>query len=84
MRLGALEIEVIQIVVIGLDAVAHHFLVTQLGDDGRAHAFGDDVELAAPQAIVDDEACEGRTIEDQAALCALTGAVALSSSKAAP
>ena len=75
--MGTIEIEVIEVVVIRLDAVAHHLLVTELGDDCRADALGDDVELATAQAIVDDEARKRRAIEDKAALGALTGEIGL-------
>ena len=39
----------------GSQPVALHFLRAQLRDDGRGNGFGDDVELAVLEPIVDDE-----------------------------
>ena len=47
-------------------AVALHFLGTQLRHDRRAYDFGDDVELAVLEAVVDDEAHERMAVHGQA------------------
>ncbi len=49
----------------GLKAVAFHFLFAQLLDDGGGDEFGDDVELALLQLVVDDEAHEGRAVHGE-------------------
>ena len=57
------------------DAVALHLLGAQLGDDGRRHRLGDDVELAVAQIIVDDEAHKGLAVHDEALLGGFGGKV---------
>ena len=47
------------------DAVALHFLVAKLFDDGCGDEFGDDVELAVFQALVNYEADERVPVHDQ-------------------
>ena len=47
------------------EAVALHFLVAQLADDGCGHRLGDDVELAVLEALVDDEAHERLPVHHQ-------------------
>ena len=50
----------------GRHAVALHFLGAKLLDDGGAHDFGDDVEFAAAQGVVYDEAHERLAVHGQA------------------
>ena len=49
----------------GSHAVALHFLIAQLGDDGCARHFGDHVEFSVLQALVHDEAHERLAIQGQ-------------------
>ena len=59
------------------DAVALHLLGAQLGDDGRRHRLGDDVELAVLQPVVHDEAHERLAVHEQALVVRLRREVGL-------
>ena len=59
----------------GGQAVAGHFLLAQLRDDGGRHHFGDDVELAVFQVVVDDEAHERLAVHGKAVFLRLGGQV---------
>ena len=59
----------------GGQAVAGHFLLAQLRDDGGRHHFGDDVELAVFQVVVDDETHERLAVHGEAVFLRLGGQV---------
>ena len=59
----------------GTDAVAGVLFLAQLLNQGGGHHFGNDVELAVAQIVVDDEAHEGLPVHDEALLGGFGGKV---------